>query len=93
MYPALMLRFFDILVWRESTDCLETASEVVSCREVCELGAQLIMAAILELFNRRVLDRAGHSLNISVDLWAVGFVHTVLRAVRLADCVEALVLD
>ena len=63
--------------------------EVVGGQEVGEMGSEMIVACVMEPFDRRVLDGAVHPLDLAVGPWVVGLGQPVLDAVLLADHVEA----
>ncbi len=45
---------------------LQAAAKVVGADEVSEVSAELLMAAVVVALDRRVLDRAVHSLDLTV---------------------------
>ncbi len=53
------------------------------------MGSELIVAVVMEPFDRRVLDGAVHPFDLAVGPWMVGLGQPVLDAVGLADHVEA----
>ena len=53
------------------------------------MRSELLVAVVMEPFDRRVLDGAVHPLDLAVGPWVVGLGQPVLNAVRLADYVEA----
>ena len=79
----------DVFVGREATEGLESAGEVVGGQEVGKVCSQLVVAVVVETFDRGVLDRAVHPLDLAVGPRVVWPGQPVLYAVRLADHVEA----
>ena len=80
--------FADELVGREPLQCLETAAEVVGMDEACEMISELIVVVVMEAFDRRLLDRTVHPLDLSVGPWMLGLRQSVFDAVGLAGSIE-----
>ena len=59
-------RFADGFVWCEALQGLETSTEVVGGNEVGEVLPELVVAVVVVAFDRRVLDRPVHSLDLTV---------------------------
>ena len=68
---------------------LEPACEGVGRHEVREMGAELVVAIVMEAFDRRVLDRAVHPLDLAIGPRGGRPRKPVLDPVGLADHVEA----
>jgi hypothetical protein len=47
--------FADVFVGREASECLQPTRKVVCCEEISEMGAQLVMAIVVEPFDGGVL--------------------------------------
>lgn len=83
-YPS----FADELVGREPFQGLEAAAEVVCGDEALEMGAELIVVVVVEAFDRRVLDRSVHALDLTVGPRMPGLCEPMFDAVRLAGSIE-----
>jgi hypothetical protein len=68
---------------------LQTACEVLGRQVVSEVRSQLIVGFVVEPFDRRVLDRPIHQLDLAVRRGMARFGQSVFDPVRLADHVEA----
>ena len=62
----------DVLVGRETLEGLEALGEVVGCDEVGEMASKLIMGFAVEAFDRRLLDRSVHALDLAVGPGMLG---------------------
>jgi len=71
-----------------SGERLQLAREVAGCQEVGEMGSELIVAIVMEPFDRRVLDGAVDPFDLAVGPWVVGLGQAVLDPVCFADHVE-----
>jgi hypothetical protein len=58
--------FADGLVWCEALQGLQTSTEVVGGNEVGEVLSELVVAVVVVAFDRRILDRPVHSLDLTV---------------------------
>ena len=56
----------DVLVGREAFEGLEAPGEVVGADEVGEMGSELVVGLVVEVFDNCLLDRAVHALDLSV---------------------------
>src|SRR5271156_316438 len=77
--------FGDELVGRQALEGLQSSGEVVSVDEVCEVGLQLLVCVVVVAFDGRFLDRAVHSLDLSVGPGMVDFGEAMLDAVLAAS--------
>ena len=59
--------FADELVRGETFEGLEPTAEIIGVDEIGEIAAQLVVIVIVVSLNGRVLDRAVHSLDLTVD--------------------------
>ena len=74
---------------REAAERLQPACKVVGCQEVGEMGLELVVADVMEPFDRRVLNRTVYPLDLAVGPRVVGLGQAVLDPVGFADHVEA----
>ncbi len=81
--------FADSLVGREATQDLETAAKVVGADEVGQVSAELLMAVVVVALDRRVLDRAVHSLDLTVGPRVTRFGQAMIDIVAGAGKLEA----
>lgn len=82
----------DIFVERRAIDGPATASEVIGCHEVREMGLYLLMLVVVEALDGCAFDRAVHTLNLAVGPRMVGLCEQVLDTVGLTKPVEAQLL-
>ena len=74
-------RLADELVGREALEGLEPAREVVGCEKVSEMGAELVVALVVEALDGGVLDSPVHPLDLAVGPWMPGLGGAVLDVV------------
>ena|SRR5450631_1958190 len=78
----------DELIRRQPLQRLQSASEIVCVDEVREMRFELLVTVVMEAFYGRFLDRAVHSLDLSVGPWMFDLGQPVLDAVFSATHVE-----
>lgn len=78
----------DELVGCEAAQGLEPAGMVIGVHEQLQMGAELLMAVIVVAFDYRVLDRAVHSLDLTIRPRMVHLRQPVLNAVLVADPIK-----
>jgi len=81
--------FADVFVEREAVQRFQPSGEVVGCHEVGEVGAQLVVAFVVEAFHRRLLDRTIHPFDLAVGPRVVWLGQPMFDPVGFADHVEA----
>ena len=73
--------FTDGFVGGETLEGLQSASEVISSDEGVEVASELVVAVVMEAFDRRLLDGAVHAFDLGVGPWLPWFSETVIDAV------------
>lgn len=58
--------FADVFVWSEAADCLQASRKIVCRQEIVEMCVQLVMAVVVEPFDRGIFDRSVHALDLAV---------------------------
>ena len=56
-----------MFVRQEAIQHIETSGEVLSCKEVSEVRAQLVVVVVVESLDGGVLDCAVHPLELAVE--------------------------
>ncbi len=80
--------FTDIFVWSEPLEGFEPLGEVVGQQEGVQVLLELVMAFIMIAFDRCVLDRPVHPLDLSICPRVIDFGQPVFDFVFIADTVE-----
>ena len=70
---GLCPEFAEVLVGRESFECLESAGEVVGCDEVGQVRFELVMCVVEVTLHRSFLDGTVHAFYLPVGPGMVGF--------------------
>lgn len=74
--------FADEFVWGEAFERLEPACKIVGGDEVCEVAFEVGVIVVVVAFDGRILDRAVHSLDLSVRPRMLGRRSLLWRAPR-----------
>ncbi len=67
---------------------LESAAEIVGCREVRKMGAELVLVVVMEPLDGRLLDRAVHPLDLAIRPRVLHLGQSVLDLMLPADAVK-----
>ena len=70
---GLCPEFAEVLVGRESFECLESSGEVVGCDEVGQVRFELVMCVVEVTLHRSFLDGTVHAFYLPVGSGVVGF--------------------
>jgi hypothetical protein len=78
-----------VFVGRDASERLQATREAVCGHEVSEVGAELIVAVVVEALDGGLLDRAVHALDLAVVPGVVELRETMFDPVGLSDHIEA----
>ena len=78
----------DELVGRKAFECFQPSTEVVSVDKVGEMLSKLVMAVVVIPFDGGFLNRAVHSLDLTVGPRMIDFGEALFDAILSASLVE-----